>query len=121
MSNLSSSLTNEILTAEPIAYDASVNHFLLPLQAFLSNPQITEICVNSAGLVFIELPSCCKKINLPELSSGHLNSLSIAVATASKTEINSRMLLIFLSTRRMNGFSSSAVKVSCLFAKYGEI
>ncbi|MBD0076884.1 chaperonin GroEL, partial [Acinetobacter baumannii] len=39
------------------------------------------------------------------------------LATASKTEINSRMLLIFLSTRRMNGFSSSAVKVSCLFAK----
>lgn len=91
------SSAEEILTAEPIAYDASVNHFLLPLQAFLSNPKITEICVNSAGLVFIELPSGWQKIDIPELTSGHLNSLSIAVATASKQEISARKPLLSAS------------------------
>ena len=57
----------------------------------------------------------------PSTSSAMIRSGLPVLATASNTVINSRMLLIFLSTRRMNGFSSSAVKVSGLFAKYGLI
>ena len=57
----------------------------------------------------------------PSTSSAMIKSGLPVLATASSTVINSRMLLIFLSTSKMNGFSSSAVNVSCLFAKYGLI
>lgn len=97
MSNLSSSLTNEILTAEPIAYDASVNHFLRPLQPWLSQASITEICVNTEKQVFIEENSCWQKFELPELTFAHLNSLAVAVATASKQEISARKPLLSAS------------------------
>lgn len=89
--------SNEILSAEPIAYDASVNHFLLPLQPWLQQATITEICVNTEKQVFIEQNSTWQKFEVPELTFHHLNSLSVAVATASKQEISARKPLLSAS------------------------
>ena len=53
-------------------------------------------------------------------SSAMISNDLPAFATPSRMVIKSRMFEIFLSHRRMYGFSSSTVPVSVLFTKYGD-
>ena len=56
----------------------------------------------------------------PSKSSAMIRSGLPDLATPSNTGSNSRMLLIFLSTVRMNGLSSSTWPASGLLMKYGD-
>lgn len=87
----------ELLTAEPIAYDASVRHFLLPLQVWMDDPLVTEICVNNPQVVFIERDSVWQRFEVPQLTSAAMKSLATAVATASQQEISARHPLLAAS------------------------
>jgi type IV secretion system protein VirB11 len=89
--------TTELLTAEPIAYDASVRHFLAPLQTWMSDPLVTEICVNTPQVVFIERDSQWHRFDVPVLTSAAMKSLATAVATASQQEISARRPLLAAS------------------------
>lgn len=87
----------ELHTAEPIAYDASVRHFLLPFDAWMQDPLVTEICVNNPGVVFVERDSQWQRFALPALTSAAMKSLATAVATASQQEISARKPLLSAS------------------------
>ena len=54
-------------------------------------------------------------------SSAMISNGLLCCITCSSNGTISRILLIFLSTNKIYGFSNSAVKLSCLFAKYGLI
>ena len=87
----------ELLTAEPIAYDASVRHFLEPLQTWMNDPLVTEICVNTPQVVFIERDSQWHRFEVPVLTGAAMKSLATAVATASQQEISARRPLLAAS------------------------
>lgn len=88
---------SELITAEPIAYDASVRHFLSPLAPWMHDPLVTEICVNSPGVVFVERSSLWQRHALPALTTAAMKSLATAVATASQQEISPRKPLLSAS------------------------
>ena len=56
----------------------------------------------------------------PSTSSAIINNGLLDLATVSKVVNNSRMLEIFLSAKRIKGFSNSAVPLSLLVMKYGD-
>jgi type IV secretion system protein VirB11 len=87
----------ETLSAEPIAYDASVRHFLRPFQPWMTDPLVTEICVNAPKVVFIERDSLWQRFDLPDLTGAAMTSLATAVATASQQEISARRPLLSAS------------------------
>ena len=87
----------ELATAEPIAYDASVRHFLAPIDRWMQDPEVTEICVNNPGVVFIERNSQWQRHEVGALTFAALKSLATAVATASQQEISARRPLLSAS------------------------
>jgi type IV secretion system protein VirB11 len=89
--------SGELITAEPIAYDASVRHFLLPFQPWMQDPLVTEICVNNPHVVFVERDSQWHRFELPALGAAAMKSLATAVATASQQEISARRPLLSAS------------------------
>ncbi len=89
--------SSELATAEPIAYDASVRHFLTPLLPWMNDALVTEICVNNPGVVFVERDARWQRHEVPLLTDAALKSLATAVATASQQEISPRKPLLSAS------------------------
>lgn len=67
---------------------ASVNMFLEPLQTWMDNPAITEICINRPGEVWFESQSKWDKAALTAITLDHLRSLATAVAKFSNDDIS---------------------------------
>jgi type IV secretion system protein VirB11 len=63
--------------------DASVQVFLDPFQPWLQDPEVTEIAVNTPGVVWIEKNSRWSSHPCPEANSKVLKALGTAIATYS--------------------------------------
>jgi len=61
----------------------SVNYHLQPLRPWLDDDEITEVCVNRPGEVFIERAGRWERHEVPELDYDHLISLGTTVASFS--------------------------------------
>lgn len=70
------------------AVDASVlDRYLTHLRPFLNDETLTEIVVNRPGEVFVEGPSGWTRHEVPALSFGVLNFLSVAAAAYTRQDI----------------------------------
>ena len=70
----------------PIAFagippDTTVVQYMKPLRGFLDMPGVNEVCVNSPGVVFVEVSGTWRRFEVPELTFKHCRSLAGAVAT----------------------------------------
>ena len=66
----------------------SVRYLLHPLEPFLDDPDITEICVNRPGEVYCERQSAWERHESPVLDLAHCRSLGVAVANYASNEIS---------------------------------
>ena len=66
----------------------SVRYLLNPLNPFLEDPDITEICVNRPGEVYCERQSLWEHHESPALDLAHCRSLAVAVANYASNEIS---------------------------------
>lgn len=73
-----------------LARDATVKELLRPLQRFLDDEAITEICINRPGTVFIEAGAQWERVAVPELTLEHCWSLATAVATFTEQIISAQ-------------------------------
>lgn len=70
------------------AVDASVlDRYLASLRPFLDDASLTEIVVNRPGEVFVEGPAGWTRHDVPALSFGTLNFLSVAAAAYTRQDI----------------------------------
>lgn len=65
----------------------SVQFMLSPLKKFFEDDAVTEICINSPGMVFTERKGVWLAHKLPELTYDYLRRLGIAVATFANTTL----------------------------------
>lgn len=72
----------------PIISDASVRYLLQPFEKALAHPDVTEVCVNRPGEMFVEAGGQWVRREVPELSFDHLRSLGVAVASYSKNDLS---------------------------------
>ena len=75
---------------EEYTSSASVLFLLRPLQAFLNDPEITEICINRPGEVYCERKSVWEYHEVKEIDYMLCRSLAVAVATYAANEISDR-------------------------------
>ena len=80
-------ITNDYLAGE-LNRATSVNFHLLPLAPWLSEPAMTEICVNRPGEVFCERQGQWERHTVPALTFEHLNSLATATARFTSDDIS---------------------------------
>lgn len=66
----------------------SINHLIAPLRPWFDDPQITEICVNRPGEVFVERQSKWERHEVPALDYDVLISLGTAVASFSDNDFS---------------------------------
>lgn len=67
---------------------SSVDFHLLPLQVWMQDPAITEICINRPHEIFCERGGKWEQHILPGLSFSHLRSLATATAQYAKNDIS---------------------------------
>ena len=70
--------------------DTSARQLLKPLQRWLDEDGVTEICVNRPGEVFIEKASRWERFDVPDLTMDALESLTTALAAMDSKELNDR-------------------------------
>jgi type IV secretion system protein VirB11 len=68
--------------------DTSVRQLLKPLERWLEEEGVTEICVNRPGEVFIEKASSWERFDVPDLTMDALESLATAVSALAGQDIN---------------------------------
>lgn len=71
-----------------IGRDSSVNHLIEPLRRFLNMEDVTEVCVNRPGEVFVEMNNVWQKYDVPELDIHRLQSIGVAVAAFTRNEVS---------------------------------
>jgi type IV secretion system protein VirB11 len=68
--------------------DTALREFLRPIDAFLADASITEICINRPGEVFTEGPSGWQRVELPTTTLGWCKKLAQLIATFSSQKVN---------------------------------
>lgn len=71
-----------------IGRDSSVNHLIEPLRRFLSMEGVTEVCVNRACEVYVEVDNVWQRHEVPELDLHRLKSIGVAVAAFTRNEVS---------------------------------
>lgn len=72
----------------PIGADASIRYLLKPFEKALAHPDVTEICVNRPGEMFVEAAGSWHYREVPELTVESLKSLGVAVAAHSRNDLS---------------------------------
>jgi type IV secretion system protein VirB11 len=72
---------------QPVNRNASVNFLLKPIRQWMQDPEITEICINRPGEVFIEAKSVWTRHEVPDLTLDLLGSLATAIARFAANDI----------------------------------
>lgn len=81
--------TNEYITdAGGVSRSASVDHHMAPLDKWMTDPEITEVCINRPGEVWCERNCVWETHQVPALDDAHLRSLSTAIAKFARNEIS---------------------------------
>jgi len=89
MSPPNSAGANEYLTGEGAVQRAiSVNFHLQPLGPWLTDTDVTEVCVNRPGEVWCERQSVWETHDVPDLTFDHCISLATATAKLAKQDIS---------------------------------
>jgi len=70
-----------------LARDATLRALLGPLLPYLSREEVTEVCVNAPGEVFVETEAAWTRHAAPELTFERCMTLANAIATWSEQEI----------------------------------
>ncbi|MCF3642952.1 P-type DNA transfer ATPase VirB11 [Rhizobium sp. TRM95111] len=78
---------NEYISAQ-VQRAASVDFHLQPLKEWMDDAEITEVCVNRPGEVFVERNSVWERHDAPRLDYEHLRSLATATAKFSNQDIS---------------------------------
>jgi len=68
--------------------DTALREFLRPIEAFLEDAAITEICINRPGEVFTEGPGGWQRLELPATTLGWCKKLAQLIATFSSQKVN---------------------------------
>jgi type IV secretion system protein VirB11 len=68
--------------------DSALRECLRPLDLFLADPTITEICINRPGEVFTEGPGGWRRLDLPPATLGWCRKLAQLIATFSSQKVN---------------------------------
>jgi len=75
-------------TSTRIGADASLRYLLRPFEEALAEPDVTEICVNRPGEMFVEVAGVWRCSEKPELTFAALKSLGVAVASYSNNDLS---------------------------------
>jgi len=75
-------------TCSHIGADASLRYLLRPFEEVLAEPEVTEICVNRPGEMFVETAGVWRCSEKPELTFEALQSLGVAVAAYSSNDLS---------------------------------
>ena len=75
----------------------SARHFLMPFAPWIDDEEVTEICVQSEGMVWVERNSSWECHQLEEVNLVLMESLGTAIATFSKQKINEKTPLLSAS------------------------
>lgn len=62
--------------------------YLEPLDRFLLDPYISEICVNSPGVLYVEGRNCWTRHEVPELTYAYCSQLATLMATSVQQRVN---------------------------------
>jgi len=76
------------LSSARIGADASLRYLLRPFEVALAEPEVTEICVNRPGELFIEAAGVWQCRQTPDLTFEALKSLGVAVASYSNNDLS---------------------------------
>ncbi len=70
--------------------------FLAPLQRWLTQPAVSEICANQPGEVWVETMGTrgMQRFSVPELTASHLTNLARQVAATSQQAVNAEFPLL---------------------------
>ncbi|MEL5920650.1 P-type DNA transfer ATPase VirB11 [Stenotrophomonas maltophilia] len=68
--------------------DETLTHLMEPLNKFLNDEAITEICVNRPGEVFVESGSRWSRHEVPELSFQYMMDMAVAAAVYKDTKVS---------------------------------
>ncbi len=68
----------------------ALDHALSPIKDYLTNKNITEVCINQPGSIHIDTYDGWKHITIPELTLVHLKKLANLVAVFNGKKINSK-------------------------------
>lgn len=71
-----------------IGNDASIRYLLQPFEKALAHPDVTEVCVNRPGEMFVEAKGEWHHREVPELTFDSLKSLGVAVAAHSRNDLS---------------------------------
>jgi type IV secretion system protein VirB11 len=86
-----------VKSIEVIAGDSALLTFLRPLQPYLSDVTITELCINRPGEIYIERRSGWTRYELPALTYLHCQQLAKLIATRSVQKLDDRDNLLSAS------------------------
>lgn len=68
--------------------DSALREFLRPIDPYLNDPTITEICINRPGEIFTEGPGGWKRTELAAATLGWCKKLAQLIATFSSQKVN---------------------------------
>jgi type IV secretion system protein VirB11 len=74
--------------------DTALQAYLTPLRALLDAPDVTELCINRPGEVFVEQNGHWHRHELPALTFTHLQAFSRALATYTGQHIDEQQPLL---------------------------
>ena len=100
---MSSAPTNEYISGESagVSRSASVDHHMAPLDEWMEDHAITEVCINRPGEVWCERNCVWETHKVASLTDAHLRSLSTAIAKFARNEISeTRPILSAVLPRR---------------------
>lgn len=76
--------------AESLEKAAALNHYLVPLQPFFDDAEVTEICINRPGEVFTESRAGWKQYEVKELTMPYCEQLARLMATFSNQQVGEK-------------------------------
>lgn len=73
-----------------------LQQFLGPIQKFLQRDDVSEVCINGPGIVWVEATGnrCMERFDMPEIDERHILQLAKQVAAASRQAVSGKTPLL---------------------------